>query len=298
MKKKMESRELGLILTELLLGAQDLHYGLWDGDLELKIGNAVAAQQRYSDMLLAALPPVADRDNPPRVLDIGCGTGHMITQMLDKGYLADGVSPSDALSRRVKQRLEAYAETGCRLFECRFQDFPENQYRNHYDVALFSESFQYIRMSSSYGKLEKLLKPGGLAIICDFFKTDADGDGGPGDQSFSGGHKITDFYDTLRDFPFAIVQDEDITPKMSPNLDLVNHILMNKVRPAGQVLGQYISSNYTVAARLFRLLLRLFHKKSDKIVFKYFSGYRSKEVFERYKTYRLIRLQYRPEKAA
>lgn len=293
MKKKMESRELGLILTELLLGAQDLHYGLWDGDLELKIGNAVAAQQRYSDMLLAALPPVPDRNDPPRVLDIGCGTGHMITQMLDKGYLADGVSPSDALSRRVKQRLEAYSEAGCRLFECRFQDFPENQCRHQYDVALFSESFQYIRMSSSYGKLEKLLKPGGMVIICDFFKTEADGDGGPGDQSFSGGHKITDFYDTLRDFPFAIVQDEDITPKMSPNLELVNHILMNKIRPSGLALGHYISSNYPVATRLFRLLLRLFHKKSDKIVFKYFSGYRSKEVFERYKTYRLIRLQYR-----
>lgn len=295
MREKMESRELGLVLTELLLEAQDLHYGLWDDDLELKVSNAVTAQQRYSDMLLAALPPLAGRAEDLRVLDIGCGTGHMITQMLDNGYLADGVSPSDALSRRVKQRLEAYPHAGSRLFECRFQDFPENQCHHRYDVALFSESFQYIRMTSSFAKLEKLLKPGGMVIICDFFKTEADGDGGPGDQSFSGGHKIVDFYNTLPDFPFTIVQDEDITSRVSPNLELVNNILMHKVRPAGLVLGRYISSNYPVAAGLFKVLLRLFRKKTDKIVFKYFSGYRSKVVFERYKTYRLIRLQYQPE---
>jgi SAM-dependent methyltransferase len=229
------------------------------------------------------------------VLAIGCGTGHMITQMLDKGYLADGVSPSDALSRRVKQRLEAYPNADSRLFECQFQDFPEHRCHQQYDAALFSESFQYIRMTSSLAKLGKLLKPGGMVIICDFFKTEADGDGGPGDQSFSGGHKIADFYKTLPDFPFTIVQDDDITLRVSPNLELVNTILMNKVRPAGLVLGRYVSSNYPVTAGLFRILLRLFHKKTDKIVFKYFSGYRSRQVFERYKTYRLIRLRYQPE---
>lgn len=295
MKQKMETRELGLILTELLLEAKDLHYGYWDDDLEFTLSNAVEAQQRYTNMLLEALPPVTESADSSRVLDIGCGTGHMMTQILQKGYGVDGVSPADALSRRVKERLKDYPASDSRLFECRFQDFPESHCRNQYDVALFSESFQYIRMSNSFSKLERLVKPGGMVVICDFFKTDADGDGGPGDQSFSGGHDISNFYKTLQDFPFTIVQDKDITKHMSPNLELVNGILMNKVRPAGLVIGQYISSNYPAIAGIFKLVLRLARKRKEKIVYKYFSGHRSKEVFERYKTYRLIQLRYEPQ---
>lgn len=290
----MESRELGLVLTELLLDAQDLHYGLWEDDLELTVGNATKAQQRYTDMLLSALPSVDPFGKPVRVLDIGCGTGHMMAQMLAKGYGVDGVSPSNALSRRVRQRLEAFPGTDARLFECRFQNFPENRISYRYDAALFSESFQYIRMTSSYEKLMKILKPGGLVIICDFFKTDADGDGGPGDQSFSGGHRMSDFYTTISRYPFEILRNDDITRRVSPNLELVNSILMNKIRPAGIVVGQYIASHYPVVAFIWKILMRFFRKKQQKITFKYFSGHRSKEVFERYKTYRLILLRYRP----
>ena len=30
----MRSRELGLVLAQHLLGVEDMHYGLWDADLE------------------------------------------------------------------------------------------------------------------------------------------------------------------------------------------------------------------------------------------------------------------------
>jgi len=35
-------------------------------------------------------------------------------------------------------------------------------------------------------------------------------------------------------------------------------------------------------------LLKAFRKKLEKANYKYFSGYRSKETFERYKSYRLL----------
>ena len=66
--KKMHSRELGLVLAKQLLGVEDLHYGLWDADLELKLGNLATAQQRYNDMLIAQLPRP---EREVRVLDIG-----------------------------------------------------------------------------------------------------------------------------------------------------------------------------------------------------------------------------------
>ena len=54
-KNKMSSRELGLVLAQQILGVEDLHYGLWDADLELSLGNIARAQQRYTEMLLASL---------------------------------------------------------------------------------------------------------------------------------------------------------------------------------------------------------------------------------------------------
>jgi len=45
-KKNMSSRELGLVLAQQLLDVEDLHYGLWDPDLALTIGNITLAQQR------------------------------------------------------------------------------------------------------------------------------------------------------------------------------------------------------------------------------------------------------------
>ncbi len=289
----MHSRELGLILLEQLFDMEDLHYGLWGKDLELSIFNAKIAQQRYNEMIMSTLPPIDNNGAEVHVLDIGCGTGHLMAQMLDKGYYVDGVSPSESLTKRIKQRLENYPENKMKVFECKFQYFPDDQCRNQYDVAIFSESFQYIPMQYSFEKLQNLIKPQGSIIICDFFKTEAHGDGQKGDRSFGGGHHIKKFYDIIQNTPFTIQRDDDITSLVSPNIQLVNDLLMNKIYPASLTLDSYVKDNYSFIYFLRRLAFCLFKKKLRKIKYKYFSGYRSKEVFERYKTYRLIVLQYK-----
>ena len=49
----MGSKELGLVLGQQLLGVDDLHYGLWDENLPLSLGNLADAQQRYTDMIVS-----------------------------------------------------------------------------------------------------------------------------------------------------------------------------------------------------------------------------------------------------
>lgn len=279
---KMHSRELGLVLAQQLGNVEDLHYGLWDPDLPLAFANLREAQQRYSNMLLSLLPVPA---RGVKVLDVGCGTGHLIRQMLDRGYHADGVIPAPDLGALVRRRIGEVTGYRPRIFECRFEDFPVDEARAAYDVVLFSESFQYIRPQDSLPRVQALLKPGGLLIICDFFKTAAHGDGGPGDKSFGGGHRYSEFLEAISAFPFQQVRDDDITARVSPNLRLLNDWLMHRARPAATTIHRYLTSNYPFSTRL---ALWLFRRKIAKLQFKYFSGHRSPETFERYKTYHLL----------
>ena len=143
----------------------------------------------------------------------------------------------------------------------------------------------YISMETSFDILDKILKPGGLVVICDFFKTEHHGDGGPGDGSFGGGHPMAEFYRKIKTTRFSILRDEDITARVSPNLQLVNDLLLNTIKPVGLTLNKYLAGNYPKLSWLAHKLLR---KKLEKANYKYFAGNRTKETFERYKTYRLL----------
>lgn len=282
----MDSRELGLVLGQQLLSVDDMHYGMWDDDLELKFANIALAQQHYTDTLIADMPDPSQGE--VKVLDIGCGTGHILGQMLDKGFKADGLVPAPGFAKLVNQRLAERSDKPAKLFQIPFEQFPVKDYAHAYDVALFSESFQYIPVEQSFPILEKIVKPGGTIVICDFFETENVGDGGPGDGSFGGGHNYNKFQQQIEDSPFELISDDDITPKMSANLELVNGFLMNTLAPAGVTIGRYLNLNYPKTSKL---VAWLFRKKFAKAKFKYFSGLRSKETFERYKTYHHIVLR-------
>ena len=290
----MGSKELGLVLGQQLLGVDDLHYGLWEKDLTLSLSNLAVAQQRYTDMIVSALPS-ADGGNT-RVIDIGCGTGHILAQLINRGFLADGLVPAPKLAEQVRSRLEKCSVSSDKkaghLFEATFEQFPMDEYGDYYDAALFSESYQYIPMSASFPILAHIVKPGGMVVICDFFKTEHDGDGQPGDKSFGGGHRMDQFYAELGKHPFTLLSDEDITKQVSPNIKLVDETLTQKLIPAGQTINRYLTDNYPKIYGLIKKLFNLFlGKKLRKQKYKYFSGHRTQAVFERYKTYRLIILK-------
>ena len=285
--KTLDSRDLGLVLAQQLLGVEDLHYGLWSDGLALTVNNIPVAQQRYTDMLLAALPPPQSQ---ARILDIGCGTGHLMAQMLDKGYLVDGVIPSENLAAKVRERLRIRGNTTSQVYQCRLEELGSEAHGNRYDVALFSESFQYIPIPAAFEQLKKLVKPDGLIIICDFFKTDANPVGRSG-ADFGGGHPLASFYALLKDAPFVTVRDDDITQLVSPNLQLVNDLLQQRIGPACFTVSGYVRQRYPLIAWIIR---KAFNAKLTKLRLKYLSGQRNKETFEKYKNYRLIILKYAP----
>ena len=285
---KMTSRELGLVLAQQLLDVQDLHFGLWDPDLPVSMSNFGAAQQRYTDMLLAQLKRLAGENPAPRILDIGCGTGNMLEQLVACGYPVDAVNPSAFLNRLVQARLSRLPAASPALYESTFENLPHAALQGLYDVLLCSESFQYIPMPDFFEKAPGLLHDNGFVIICDFFKTDAHGDGAEGDRSFSGGHLLGQFYELLHDSPFRKVLDEDLTSRISPNIDLLDEWLMQRLVPAAGSIDRFLQDQYPRSSRVLKWLAR--HKLA-KLKYKYLSGHRNAAMFRKYKSYRLVILQ-------
>lgn len=284
----MNSRELGLVLAQQLLGVEDLHYGLWDADLPVLLSNLGVAQQRYSDMLLDLIGRQTAGMRAARLLDVGCGTGHLLQQLRARGFRVDAVNPSATLNRLVRERLRAPGGADTVLLETGFESIPAEHLQNQYDLVLFSESFQYIPMATVFERLPGLLAPAGQVVICDFFKTAAHGLGGAGDRSFGGGHALADFYQRVGKSGFAIELDEDLTRRVSPSIALLDEWLGQRLVPATATLNTWLLDRHPLKTRALKWLLR---KKLARFHYKYLSGNRSQAVFEHYKSYRLLVLR-------
>ena len=280
MTSKIDSKEVGLIaglnLFHFFLGTRDLHYGLWESDLEVCIQNLPEAQKRYSDFLLSHIPP-----GVKRILDVGCGAGGVATELLARGYQVEGVSPSPLLSEAAQQQ----AGGEFKIHQGRFEDVIFEQHEK-FDLVMFSESFQYIDLKTVLTDAQRRLNPGGYILICDFFKTNASGR-----SVIGGGHPIDKFMAVLAQSGLEVLEDQDITHETAANLDIVDQMGRELLVPTFRLIGYAFDKNHPWLAKLVRWKYR---KKLSKIDRKYLSGERNGKNFARFKVYRLILLR-KPE---
>jgi SAM-dependent methyltransferase len=278
MSAKVDSKEVGLVaglnLFHFFLGSRDLHYGLWQDDLEVCIQNLPEAQKRYSDFLISHIP-----QGVQRILDVGCGAGGVACELRARGYQVEGVSPSPLLSEAAKKQVgDDFKIHPGRFEDVRFAD------DDKFDLVMFSESFQYITLDRVLEDAKKRLNPGGHILICDFFKS-----GAPGKTVIGGGHPIDKFRTVLERSGLEVLVDEDITRETAPNLDVVDQMGQELLLPTFHLIGYAFSSNHPWLAKLIRWK---YQKKIDKINRKYTSGERNGENFARHKVYRLLLLRY------
>ncbi len=266
---------IGLILGEGLFNMKDMHYGLWTEDIAVKLSNFSLAQERYSKFLLSHIPSDART-----ILDVGSGAGNLAKCLLESGYFVSCVSPSPFLSFRIRSLLGDRVT----IFPTKFENL---EVSNQFDVILFSESFQYVDPATSLTKAALILPEGKYVIISDFFSKRRDTDGPLG-----GGHNLSQFYKLLREHPFEIIDDIDITSKTSQTIEMFGQFLLNTVLPVKDIICQFVAHRHPL---LSKFISWKFQKRFSKINKKYFSGELNSANFEKYKSYRLIKLKKLPK---
>ncbi len=274
-QKAISSRDLGLefaaICGKHFLGIEHLHYGLWTDDLEVSLNNLRIAQQRYTDFLISHIP-----EGVRTILDVGCGSGHTSKRLSEMGYRVACVSPSPVLSQHVRELLGENSS----VFECKYEDL---HIEDKFDLVLFSESFQYINIERGFEKTFEILNPAGYMLICDVFRKDMNDE--TEKKSVGGGKRLAKFNAIIAMYPFELIQDEDITSQTAPNLDILDDILKNAVKPMVDSATNFLSGRYPLMSKF---LLWKYRRRIDKVYQKYFNGQRTSEDFLANKSYRLL----------
>ena len=220
--KKIDTRSLGLDIglkfSKWLTGAENLHYGYWEG-LEVCAANFGAAQVAYTDLLFERLP-----QKPCRILDIGGGAGETARKLVALGHQVEIVIPSAFLASRCRENAPQAV-----VHEATFQDA---QLVGRFDVCLFSESFQYIPLGQGIEKCLTLLAPGGRIVIADCFRSESFAPDKV-QATTGGGHSIKAFRDLVEKQLLVVSQEVDITQEVAPSIDLEQG-LFNVIGYAGK----------------------------------------------------------------
>lgn len=271
----MDSKKLGLEiqvnLFKFFFDSDYLHYGYWTPGLEVKAPNFKQAQSAFVAYLLKHIPP-----HVVSILDVGCGTGKVAEELIEKGYQVTCVSPPGKLTEMAADRLAGKSEVHAVCFE-------DLKIQQKFDLVLFCESYQYIPMEKTFQQCNELLNPGGFILLADFFQTET-----PGKSPLGGGHRLKDFCELLSKQPYQIRVDNDITDATAPTMELVNQLTMKVVYPSLLLLDEFLMSRYPL---LYKFLRWKFRKKIEKNRIKHFTGQRSPENFKKYKSYRLLLLE-------
>lgn len=280
-KKKIDTRAIGLEvgtgLAKWVTGAENLHYGLWDG-LEVNAGNLGAAQAAYTDKLFGFLP-----EGPLSILDIGGGAGETARKLLALGHEVNIVIPSDFLANRCRANAP-----GARVHETTFEDFETNE---RFDVCLFSESFQYVPLQTALSKAMELTKPGGHILIADCFRSeDMRSEGGI--RAAGGGHPVARFREEVSGLPLEQLALEDITESVAPSIDL-EQALFHVFGTALDRADAELSLKRPKTRRVLGHVLRLFLKERGvrRLNARLRENFRTSEAFVRNNRYLITLLK-------
>jgi len=257
-KNKVSSQkiglDIGLVIGRFFMGSEDLHYGYWPNGKNASVQNFAHAQDSHSELIMDHIP-----EKTNYILDVGGGSGNLALRLLNKGFSVDCVIPSEFLAEQAKVKLGHKSV----IHICGFEQMPTTK---TYDLIIFSESFQYVKMRESLHKIEDMISSIGHLLICDFFRRQG-------------------FQDTISTLPLQQVTDLDISVETAPTIDLLDQFCRDVLMPIAEMSGSYLQYNYPYLTALINWKLK---KRIEKIRRTFLSGELNSESFKKFKTYHLL----------
>ncbi len=273
--------DVGLEFSRWLTGAENLHYGYWDG-LDITAANLYRAQEAYTEKLFSLLP-----DGPLRILDIGGGAGETARKLIALGHAVEIVVPSALLAERCRANAP-----NATVHECTFEEFES---ANTFDLCLFSESFQYIPLDFGIPRCLELLTDAGTIILADCFRSDTV----RMEEMRSvvgGGHPVSGFRAALAAWPVDVVYEDDITVHTAPSVE-IEQGLYNVIGTALRLVDAELEIKRPRARWVLDKLLRFImnERKRSRLDQRLNETTRNRHVFAENNVYLMMKLTRRAE---
>lgn len=200
------------------------------------------AQARYGERLV----DLAGGATGP-VLDAGCGLGGLVRLLLQRGFAPTALTPN-----RVQIRHMRTAFPSVPLIEGRLEQIPLDTFRGYFQTVITAESFQYMDLRSAPGIIDKILRPSGRWILCDYFRI--------GTALGKSGHAWSDFTNALDRQGWRIVSAQDITPNVLPTIAYVGMWGQRLAVPLANYVFAKLERKHPAVHFLFQDLLVDLHK--------------------------------------
>ena len=100
-----------------------------------------------------------------RLLDVGCGTGSLITQLALRGYEVHGVDMSEECVTRTRENLRLFVpenQIDIKKGSAEKIDYPDG----HFDIVIAAEVLEHVENDSlAVREIYRVLRPGGVCVI-------------------------------------------------------------------------------------------------------------------------------------
>jgi len=250
-----------------------LQMGCWKEGDELSVQNFVAAQERFADTLMEFVP-----DGVRSVLDIGCGVGGNALKLKARGYEVEGLSPSLHHETLFKENTRGEIP----FYLTPFEDFQSDR---KFDLALMSESVQFIALEAGFKNCREMLNDPGYLLTADFYKKED-----VAEMKRVPCYRLDDYLRSASQFGFEIVREKDITAEVLPTVIGSWEIFNEYVKPLIEEILLMVQSRHPWVYRFLKLYLK---RRSAQQVAGLGSRAMRPEVFSKYATYRIFLFQKR-----